>query len=467
MWGVARWLAPFRFDGRIHAPLLAAFVALNTIVAINAVIHNSQVGYDAHHHLAYVRALADGHLPSPEESLEFYSAPLPYALPAPVAAIGVTRVGILNKVAQLANIGASLVLTWCVVSLCRRIRPPDPALAMWALLLLGTLPVFYRTMAFIRGEPLCAALAMAACLSLVSHEADAPPRDYAVTGALFGMALLAKQWAVLVVAAGVAWLLWRTIVVAAGWRPLIARLTVIGVLAMVTGGWFYGYLAALYGTPFAFTQDPPPVAINRPAAFYAVDLWRVAANPVRSADSDTAQTFGPVFYADTWGDYWCYFLVSWDNVGMAVISPASHMNALPMADTSSVLEPYLHTLMLAGVLPTLIMLAGAWSGLRAVVSRQRDPGHAALVMCTLAAAFSIGGYLALLTWFPDLDVKASYMLQFFPFAAILGSVCLSRLREWSPRASMLVRAGLIAVLIHNLPAMFSQYSFLGGVADWH
>jgi hypothetical protein len=467
-WIAARLFAPFRFDGRLHAPLVAAFVAINTIVAVNTVIHHSQIGYDAEHHLAYVRAMANGHLPTPAESAEHYSAPLPYAIAAPLSVLGIERIGVVNKLTQLANIGASLLLTWCVVGLCRRIDPADRALPVWALLLLGSLPVFYRSMAFIRGEALCAALGAAGCLRLLSHDVNARHRAFAVTGAVFGLALLAKQWAAMLVAAALIYLVRGAVLASLRWRPLVSRVAVFGLAATALGGWFFVYLFVNFGTPFVTTADPPRWAINRPLSFYSdINPVDVVMHPIRrDRVADSELRLVPVFYADAWGDYWCYWLLGWDSLEMWAVSPAAHMNEIKPANTRATFEPYLRTLMVAGVLPTVLMCAGLWRGISGVASRRRSRSADAIVLCALAAGVSLLGFAAVVSVFEVMDIKATYLLQFFPFAAILGSVMLSRIRDTSPRLSAIVHASLILILIHNLPAMFSQYSILGGVTDW-
>ena len=127
--------------------VVAAFVAVNLIAAINITLHDSRIGYDMADHVAYIDALARGRLPTEADTAQFFAAPLPYVFPALLKSTGaVTRVGVIWKMAQVQNILAALLITAGMVQICRRARPDDPQLAVWALILLGSiaLGVFLR-----------------------------------------------------------------------------------------------------------------------------------------------------------------------------------------------------------------------------------------------------------------------------------------------------------------------------------
>ncbi len=137
--------------------------------------------------MRYVDVLSHGRLPGPDESTEFFAAPLPYALPALLYAVGTDRWGVVVKAAQLQNVAWSIGLT----------------LALWTLLLLGTLPVYYKTFAFVRGEPLAAFLAVVAVERSLSIWASQGARrgQWLGLGATLGLLMLAKQWGAFVVVA--------------------------------------------------------------------------------------------------------------------------------------------------------------------------------------------------------------------------------------------------------------------------
>jgi hypothetical protein len=212
--------------------LVAVYVAVNALVLINAVAHHYAVGYDAGGHQGYIRTLAGGRLPTLADTEEYLSAPLPYALPALVTAVAPgLPFGAVMKGAQLLQVLYSLALTCSLVRLCQRLRPDEPALPIAALSLLGMLPVYYRTMAMVRGEALEACLTVVCLERALAFAADRPRATRALQfGTLLGLLLLAKQWGVFVIAAIALWLVFggaarRSGPVAMGMVLLVAALS--------------------------------------------------------------------------------------------------------------------------------------------------------------------------------------------------------------------------------------------------
>ena len=82
-------------------------------------------------------------------------------------------------------------------------------------------------------------------------------------------------------------------------------------------------------------------------------------------------------------------------------------------------------------------------------------------MCALAVAVPFTAYVLLLLASTELDVKASYILHVFPFAAVLAAAYLSRLRERAPLVARGAEVLLMLALAHTLPALLSRFSILG------
>lgn len=442
----ARWLAPFRFHGRIHGPLVAAFLGLNLLVAVNAVIHNSHVGYDADAHVDYLQTVATGTLPSRDQSEEFYAAPLSYAIPAALAVFGVDDGRRLAKAAQLANLAYSLLLTYFLIRLSRQVRRDDPRFATWSLLLLGMLPVYYRTVAFVRGETLCAALAVVAAEQLLAQRHR---RDSILTllaaGAVLGLSMLAKQWGVPIAGAAVLFLVLRNWSQRDSWRHTGAQVATVAWSAALVGGWFYAYLFVRFGSVTAFTEPLTPVSVVRPLAFFTgLGLDHLFTNPLREQFSEPL-LFWPLLYSDTWGDYWGYWLADANGDG-------------------SRFAPYLARLNVMGLLPSALIAAGMVSGMLAAIAllrRRWDQEREGLALCALAVAVPFTAYVLLLLASTELDVKASYILHVFPFAAVLAAAYLSRLRERAPLVARGAEVLLMLALAHTLPALLSRFSILG------
>lgn len=451
--GPVRWLAPFRFGGRIHGPLLAAFLAINGLVAANALIHDSAVGYDADAHIDYVTAMAQGALPSREQSVEFYAPPLPYAVPALLGLAGITDGKVLGKAAQAANVVYGLVLTYFLIRICRRLRPSDPRFATWGLLLLGMLTAFYRTMAFVRGEALCAALAVVLADRLLADQNDDRAVNDVWLGVLAGLLLLAKEWGVFIVFAMLAFMALRR-------RRALAPTLLI---ATLIGGWFYPYLLVRFGSPATYSERDTPWSLNhRPAEFFtATGSEYLFTAPYREHFSEATQLLLPIAYSDIWGDYWCYWLTDCQEVEPQLFSPAARY--LDGARPPSPIGPYMARLNIAGVLPSVVFAGGAVLGLLAVVALLRRRASAmreGFALCALAAFAQVAGFVVLLMWVPTVDVKASYLLPAFPFAAVLAAGFLATLRTRMPQAATAVEGLLAIVIAHNLPAFLSRFSLL-------
>jgi hypothetical protein len=150
-----------------------------------------------------------------------------------------------------------------------------------------------------------------------------------------------------------------------------------------------------------------------------------------------------VLYSETWGDYFCYWAVradagaGWLTGDNAIAAPAALSNRGAMA-------PFLGRANVAGLLPTVVMVAGL-----AMFARHRGAGLlAAIVGVTLM------GYLALLIAYPALDVKPGYQLHAAPLLAVLGALLLTQLPPWPRR---LVQALVVAAAIHNAPLFVTHF----------
>ena len=74
------WLHLLRYAAN-RAPLFLLLL-MNSIVLYNVLVHPPFAGYDGGSHLGYILTLAEGRLPTPFDTSEFFSPPLPYVLPA-------------------------------------------------------------------------------------------------------------------------------------------------------------------------------------------------------------------------------------------------------------------------------------------------------------------------------------------------------------------------------------------------
>ncbi len=265
------------------------FVTINALVAYNAIAHPRGTGYDVEAHLEYMEAISflPPRLPTPADTPEFFSAPLPYLLPALFnrACAASQRLWgfpaepcarIAAKVGQLQNIPLSLGLTILLVHLCELARPGRPSFMVTALLLLGMLPVYYRTFSLMRGESFVAFFAILTVYWLLRMARDS---DYALhasarLGATLGLLALSRQWGLMLYPAIVLWALIVLLRQRRAALPLARTLAAAFALAAVVGGWFYLSLYLRFGTLTAFNM--PARSAWRTSPLTSISAWATA-----------------------------------------------------------------------------------------------------------------------------------------------------------------------------------------------
>ena len=482
-------------NGDLHYGLVAAFLLLNGIVFVNAVLHDPRVGYDSGLHLNYILTLAAAeHLPSFDETgAESFNPPLSYVLPAvvlrtmahfkgsnlslqsqrpsPNSEIQTQApsfagdnnsdrllLGISAKFGQFLNWLFSIGLTLFLLHICELFRPGNANLKLWTMLLLGILPVYYKTFAFIRGEPLAAFLVVVSVYYFLDMllRRDYTPRRSVLLGLAIGLGILARQWTFLSLPA-----LASAVLISVRSRGLIGirragvALAAALVIAALIGGWFYlsypwgaarpgqmaSYLAKVSGDPYWTQVNPLSFSVNARNLF---------TSPVRDALPNQVVS---IFYSEVWGDYWGYFVTT-------------------KSEQSMQIQRYLGRVNLISLLPTVVFIAGLGVGLyalvRSAIDRRPADDHVVAGLCTLIIVWSLIGYGYFLTAMPNTSygavIKATYMLQIFPFAAILGAATLERVTRERPRWYWLSLIVLIGVAMHNSSAMITHYVLTSGKA---
>ncbi len=376
----------FRSHGRLNKPLLVLFCAILLLLLINAFLHDPTTGYDAHDHLNYVQSLAThGRLPTKAETGQYYSPPLPYALPALLTAL---HAGLWKalKFSQFFNALLAAALLYYLLKVCELLSPQNMRLKLLSLGMLGLLPVFYRSFALIRGEPYLAFLTIFIIYEslLVFLKRQYSAKHILSLGAALGLAILARQWG---------FFLFPPVLVFAAWigfsqkqqrlRPLGIALSAI-LIALLVGGWFYILILRQYGTLTAFDRAPQKVSAANISALAGIDASasKLISDPIRPSLS--GRLF-PILYADTWGDYWGYFLVYARNIntgdfedGIAFqkLTTPAQVPANFSTDRFTI-NRYLGVLNLLDLLPSALLLAGVdlWLHRIAPVPERTSPGR--------------------------------------------------------------------------------------------
>lgn len=453
-------------------PILVAFALVNLIVLWNAVAHDPRFGYDAPGHIAYVRTLAEGRLPTPEESHEFFSPPLPY-LPAALAwrvldgSSTDTRQILALKVAQAGHVVASLIVCWSLLALAKLVRA-DAWMRVAALVALGMVPAYYRTFAMVRGEPwMVALLLLGAYQVLRAFAIDRPTMGHAiVAGLLLGGAVLSRQWAFFALPVLGFIGLWRFVADRENRTRTLACGAALLVCAAVSGGWFFAHLHQTYGSMRAFNRPPADEEVSSESEHTSASLaGAMVRAPVRHA-FDRHPVW--LFYADTWGDYWRYYLVYARDGKGRLVKPvlAERLVASGKSKSSNLatMPSYLGRVCAVSIVPTALLLLGFGYGIassRHARVRSTDGRKIVLPAAALMTLATLLGYGWFVATYPNdhLDtVKASYPLQLFPLLALLAAAAWCGLRDRVPRVACAIGACLLLIFLHNLPAMFSRYT---------
>lgn len=472
-------MAPFQVDDmRLNRPLLALFSLINGLVLFNALFHFHRVGYDTlDGHMPYIAALGTLHLPDPETSRSFFSPPLPYVFPALIHFLltsistftgwDMLPIDIATKAGQLQNMLFSLGLTFYLLKICGIIYPGNTEFKFGALASIGILPVYYKSFAFVRGEPLVAFLTVVVIYQvstlLYAQEVNNFKNRFWLLGLVLGFLALSRQWGLLLFPSLGLWVL----LIRSRWGSYahsLTRTVIHGLcLAFFIGGWFYVFLTWHYGSPLAFNRASSPVfaLTNQPVTFYiSIGLDQLFSSPVYPAFTNHLV---PVLFSETWGDYWAHFVYTRSHT----IFSSSHGVSLA----------YLGRVNLVALIPTLVLISGVMLGIRHTVQFIRQPGylsvvpptspqmfvlrqHAFFCLLVITILVSFGFYIWFLINYPNSrgdTIKATYILHIFPLLALLAGEFLRQLHARTVIVYRLTIGLGLLVFLHNMPVMITRF----------
>ncbi len=417
-------------------------VLAGLIVLWNAAAYPAGAGYDAPSHQEYADFLINHlRLPVRNETPEYYSPPLYYAVAGAVTWVGrQAGLGEPHKLGQLLNVPMVVGTVLLVIGLARLLWPDRRWLAPAAAGFVALSPVLTRTGSMFNPEPTDLFVATL-CLYLAARMIVR--RSYGWKPALglgiaLGIGQMIRQFALWTLAVVVlAWLaaLW--------WRPeerraLVRALAVVLAAVVVIAAPWYGYRAANYGNAiFDRPHSSKPLWERRPARFYlSTGLPTIFTAPYRP---NLVNLAWPETYSDIWGDW--YGVFAWSRESQAKPSPAR--NGWLVAQN------------VIGLVPTALAIGG-WLVLLALGLRRRDPPRLMIALLPLAG---LAGYLYFAVSYPTPDgdvLKPTYMLTTIGAWALCFGWAATKLGERWPR---LVAGVLVALAVLDLPFVI----YKGGV----
>ena len=462
----------FLNDRKLDLPLLGLFVLINLIVLINALVHNPKIGYDAVHHLTYLQVLFD-RIPTQQDTPEFFSPPLPYILPAvfdkacEIVRNAEPHIPLRNhsyfifscrttdgKFAQYLNVLLSIATLYLVLLICNTTRPGNRFYKISTLVLVSVLTVYYKTFSQVRGEPyVIFFVVLSAYLLLKLLAAPYQKSTIVALGISLGLLILSRQWGFFIFPAIILTGVWLLIKDYLNARPLIKPIIMTFILAMLVGGWFYLHLYVQYGTITAFNIENSQrlplddfLPLIRKTRIKDLDLFKEPIRPNFVGEPV------PIFYSDTWGDYWGFFTYIKNK---STYGEQGFGNANEMGN-------YLGRVNLFSVIPTVVLGAG-WllAALRLFnFKKSFSIDDAGITLFFFIATTSIIGFTVFIINYYTLDdstLKASYILQFFVALTFLGADFLEWIRKSFRPLYALALILLGFVFLHNLPAFITRY----------
>ena len=343
----------------------------------NARILPAVVGFDASHHLNYIKYLQEYHrLPLPTQGMEMFHPPLYYIVSALVlslfhlSATDPSAIVVLRALTMLFGIGQFVL----VFATLRVIFPNRPNLQLVGGGMAAFLPMQLYMAHYPSNETL-AALLVSASLYFALRMAKTGPatwKSYSVLGLLIGAALLTKATAVLVVPF-IVLALARQLVCerasAARWAGALGSMLLVAILIC---SWHY-IRVSQYGSPLVGGSDPVTgVSWWQDDGYHTISYFaRFGESLVHPLFSATA-SFLDGLYSTLWGDGLC--------------SGVSDLTVRP---------PWNYSLMCAGyllsLLPTLLLLVGAITSLWQLFREPRSDIFVFVGLC-LAVAMALVYY---------------------------------------------------------------------------
>lgn len=428
-------------------PIWAWLLAIGVAAGVrlwNALTDPLMWGYDAWGHVAYVLFLdLYRAVPWADQGWSYYQPPLHYALGWVLAQFGSGEV-LMRGLPMLAG-AASLGTAGLAAKLARLADPERPGLALLAFCAVAFLPVQIYMSGMPGNEMTVGFLNAAALAAFIHNERREHPglgRD-ALTGALLGLAALAKHNGFLSVAAVAGTLLLRVALSPARGRELrrvALRGAVLVVAILAIAGQHYLRNLAAYGNPIPTNRDYPLVSdIERdqpPGSRRWSDYLSLPPRLITDPNP-----LAPHMLHSVWGSLYM-------NAWAETHRESDRGRAL---EAERVKRPSTSLMGILGIAPTAVALAGAVLAARDVRRGRRRALYVPLLVLSgiMLVAFAV------FVWRVPIwaAVKASYCLSLsLPYGVFTArgvEALLSRSARWQrvvPLAALVAAAAGAAVV---------------------
>ena len=406
------------------AQLRNLLIAIWSLVAVNDFFRlPAWMGMDYSAHLAYVKFIVErGELPLADDGWQMFQSPLYYLLCAAIANAFGEWNGLVLRVFRLISIASALAQIEIAYRIARRLFAGREDLQKVAIAVSGLLPMGFAISQGVGNEPLHAALAawtLLLAIGAAEREGPLPLRDAALLGAAWGLALLAKVSAALLVAPLGFVLFVRIARRPAGWPRELVGAAVAAVTCAFVAGWYYARNWIAFGTPFVGGWLPRGDAWWQEPGYRIAEQWTYFGTGLVWPWNAAVYGFWDGYYSTLWADGNLGSITGFGDIPPWNYAPmwASHWVAL---------------------LPTLLVAIGFFAALRP----RRDRSAEGLQLGAIAFATQLAAALVLFASVPIYSqVKATHTLALTPVFGLLaahGCQCVVR----SPAAQSALYAGL-------------------------
>lgn len=430
------------------------FISFLFILIYNILHYDPILGYDAEAHYAYIDSLSrylprEIRIPIASETREFFNPPLAYIFPSAIQIIcrnfSTSQnllesckpiYGNLTQIFQTIIYILSILINLLTLKIINKKKFNSFSISY--LLLSMLLAVNYRSISMIRGEPyilLFLSFLIFQLVKLENNNFNFTYFDQIKLGFIIGLLALSRQWAFLLFPA----LFFISIKLdkknSINYLKKIFTSFFIGFLI---SGWFYIYNFIKYKSFIPFNIDKTEfnyiTSILNLFSLKNTSL-NIFVNPIRPVFNNQ---FFPIFYSDTWGDYWGYFVFT--------------SRFLEIGKDQDIIGQILGRANLLNVFTTLLIIIGFFYRYKFVREKLT------ILFIRYSIIFSFIGFIWFVLNYPTSSgdtIKAVYFVQVLNLMIFLTAIFIDNIKN--KRIYSLIIISLTIIFVLNFPTYLSKF----------
>ncbi len=436
----------------IKKSLFIIFVICLLFILVYNILHFDPIlGYDAEAHYSYIdtfsRYLPDSfHLPTANESREFFSPPLPYIFPSSIQVICRNILssqnlledckpiyGKMTQIFQNILFLGSIYINLLTLRLFQEKRDFNFSFLILTMMLAAN----YRTLSIIKGEIYILfflSILIYLLAKLEKNNFNYENRDILKFGIIIGLLALTRQWVFLIFPAF--FIVYFKI--KENKKNYLYFISLSLIVGFIISSWFYFYNLFRYGSLTAFnTEINKTINLERVSEFVSFDGISnyIFTNPIRPYFENK---FLPIFYSDVWGDYWGYFTFTsrFLEVGRNQLNIGEYLgkvNLLSLITISIIFYFYFKTI--------------------------KNSNSQTLLFINYSIILSFIGYfiwvLLYQTGTQGDTIKATYMTQAINLIVFISAISIEKIRK--PRTYLSIIFVLVLIFAHNFQSYLSHF----------